>query len=162
MLVVSDTSPFNLLIQSEQESVLPALFGSILVPAQVASEMTHPAAPQVVRRFIHSPPGWLTVIAPKRLLELPRLDLGERAAISLAVKLHADLLLAYELEGRRAARQVGLSVVGAVGILEAAADRGLIKDLGAVHSAIRQTRFHVSDALLNQSLARHLSHRNAD
>ena len=41
MLVVSDTTPLNYLVLIEVVQVLPELFGSILVPAQVIKELLH-------------------------------------------------------------------------------------------------------------------------
>lgn len=40
-----------------------------------------------------------------------------------------------------------------------AADDGLIADLAAAHGRIRGLRFHVADAILNASLARHLARK---
>ncbi|NNM88123.1 MAG: hypothetical protein HKL95_06355 [Phycisphaerae bacterium] len=37
----------------------------------------------------------------------------------------------------------------------------LIADLKAVHEQLRQARFHVSEKILNDSLARHLAFRQA-
>jgi hypothetical protein len=85
-------------------------------------------------------------------------DPGEAAAISLAAELGAALLID-ELDGRREAQARGLTVIGAVGILERAADVGLIPDLAAVHTRIRGLRFHIADAILQASLARHLARR---
>lgn len=54
----------------------------------------------------------------------------------------------------------GLRVVGAIGVLERAADQGLIDDLARVYAAIRQTDFHVSEALLVRSLREYQSRRS--
>ena len=120
--------------------------------------MAHAKAPKAVRSFINAPPQWLSVRSPLKIIALPSLDLGEIAAISLAIELDAPLLMD-ERDGRVAAQAYGLSVVGAVGILEQAANKGLIPDLAAVHAAIRTLPFHVADKLLDASLARHLSRR---
>jgi len=53
-----------------------------------------------------------------------------------------------------------LTVIGAVGVLERAANLGLIDDLAAVHAKIRTMRFHVSEAILQASLNRHLATQN--
>src|SRR5437016_72045 len=103
MLVVSDNSPLNILIRVGRVELLPALFTNVVVPTQVAEEMRHRAAPTAIRQFIQSPPSWLTIASPRHLLEFPQLDAGECAAISLALELHADLLLVDESDARRAA-----------------------------------------------------------
>ena len=60
---------------------------------------------------------------------LPRvscLDKGETAAIALAESLHADLLLMDECVGCRVARSRALRVTGTLGILDLAAEHGLL------------------------------------
>jgi predicted nucleic acid-binding protein len=91
------------------------------------------------------------------VLPLPHLDRGEEAAISLAVELNATLLID-ERDGRMEAQSRGLSMIGAVGVLERAANTGLIPDLAAVHDHIRSMHFHIADAILRDSLSRHLAH----
>jgi predicted nucleic acid-binding protein len=157
-LVVSDNSPFNLLIRLDLAVLLPQLFGEVLIPPEVVAEMLHAKAPAVVQAFIATPPPWLSIRATTRPLPLPHLDSGEAAAISLATELSVPLLID-ELDGRTEAQTRGLVVIGAIGILERAANLGLIPDLSAVHQQIRTMRFHISDAVLTSSLNRHLATR---
>lgn len=157
-LVVSDNSPLNVLIRIECEDILPKLFERVFVPPEVADEMAHPAAPDSVREFILHPPTWLFIQSPKQLLSLPGLDPGEAAAISLANEVKAPLLID-ERNGRKAAKEIGVEVIGAVGALERAADLRLIPDLAAVYKRIRGLDYHVSEMLLTQSLDRHLTRK---
>jgi predicted nucleic acid-binding protein len=50
MLVVSDTTPVNVLVRIELIDVLPALFGNVLVPPAVIRELSHAHTPEVVKR----------------------------------------------------------------------------------------------------------------
>lgn len=68
MIVVSDTSPLNYLIQVDAVHVLPELFREVYVPERVTSELRHPAAPAVVRTWISRPPAWLFIRSAKRLI----------------------------------------------------------------------------------------------
>lgn len=158
-LVVSDNSPLSLLVHVGCQDILPRLFQHVVVPTVVAQELAHPAAPVSIREFIHNPPDWFTIQEPHQLLALAELDAGESAAISLALELKAPLLID-ERAGRRIAKQYGLDIIGAVGILERAADMGLITDLSDIHDKILKLKFHIDPAILAGSLARHLSQRH--
>ena len=159
-LIVSDNSPLNLLVRLGLAHALPELFDEVLIPPEVANEMRHPKAPQAVRDFLVAPPAWLRIRSPQTMLFLPQLDAGEAAAISLAVEISSPLLID-EQDGRAAALARGLEIVGAIGVLERAANEGLIADLRQVHQTIRTLRFHVADDILDRSLARHLAHGKA-
>ena len=50
-------------------------------------------------------------------------------------------------------------MVGAVGVLERAADRGLIADLATVHDRIRSLPFRVAEVILQDSLTRHIANK---
>jgi predicted nucleic acid-binding protein len=83
---------------------------------------------------------------------------GERDAISLAQEIRADALLLDEEKARIQALALGIAVIGTIGVLQRAADQGLISDLKAAHDLLRKTDFHVSEAILNNSLTRHLAY----
>jgi uncharacterized protein len=80
---------------------------------------------------------------------LQELDAGERDAILLAVHLRADLLLMDDREGVEAARHLGLTTTGTLGVLVRAAERGVI-DLSAAIGRLRNTNFRVDPLLLER------------
>jgi hypothetical protein len=80
--------------------------------------------------------------------------IGEKAAIQLAVSLHADLLLMDDRKGVNADERKGLTVTGTLEILDLAAHRGLINFDHAVNH-LRQTTFRIPEALLDTLLRRH-------
>ncbi len=49
MIVVADTTPLNYLIKLGYPDVLRELYGRVLVPSAVLTEMQHPEAPHEVR-----------------------------------------------------------------------------------------------------------------
>jgi predicted nucleic acid-binding protein len=149
-------------IRIGQIEVLAALFGSVVVPTSVAEEMSHPLTPALVREWMAQPPAWFTVQAPTSPAYPAGLrHRGERDAIALALEIQAGLILLDEEKPRAQAKALGLAVVGTVGILQRAADQGLIADLKAVYDALRKTDFRVSDRILADSLARHIASRQA-
>ena len=105
MIVVADTSPLNYLIRLGHPDVLREIYGRVLVPHAVLMEMQHPEAPPEVSAWASSPPAWLETMQVRQLdaTLAPELGTGEREAISLALELHADVLLIDERAGRREA-----------------------------------------------------------
>jgi predicted nucleic acid-binding protein len=159
-LVVADSSPLNYLVWIEQVEILPALFERIFVPEVVQNELRHSEAPESVRRWIAAPPSWLEIVPEEHESgdpDLLRLDDGERAAILLAIRIGAELLVIDDRDGVDLARSRGLAVTGTLGILDLAATRGLIRLSEAVER-LKGTSFRYPPDLLNALLSRHSRH----
>src|SRR5262249_54953847 len=107
-----------------------------------------------VRTFITSPPQWLVQQSPSIVKPIPMLHPGEVAAISLALEIHADLLLIDEVRGRKAAAAHGIRFTGTIGVLEQAADKGMV-DLADAFDRIKRTDFWISHELLDVRLRLH-------
>lgn len=118
-LVVSDTTPLNYLILIGKIDVLPSLFGSVMVPPAVVSEMQHPKAPPVVAEWAGSPPQWLKIQSPLMRLNLS-LGAGEEEAISLAEEQGIGAILADDKKARFEAKGRGIATIGTIAILELA------------------------------------------
>jgi predicted nucleic acid-binding protein len=156
-VVVADTGPINYLVQIDAADLLPKLFGKIFMPAAVRDELNHPNAPASVRNWIAQIPAWIEirpnpdpntdVVAP------PHLDEGEHAAIALAHSIQADLILMDERDGVAYARAQGFAVTGTLGVLDLAAQRGLI-NLVQAFTRLKATSFHYRQGLLDALLAR--------
>jgi len=156
-LVVADTSPLNYLILIGEVEILPALFEKVVVPEVVGDELRHDEAPDAVRRWIVKPPPWLE-IAPRERdtkdADLRDLDEGERAAILLATRIGAELLLMDDRAGVSIARTRGFAVTGTLGILDLAASRGMIR-LNEAVERLKNTSFRYQPEILDALLARH-------
>ena len=156
-LVVADTSPLNYLVLIGQVEILPALFEKVFVPQIVRNELRHDEAPERVRRWIGEPPSWLEIAAEEHVGDDPdlrHLDDGEPAAILLAVRIGAELLLIDDRDGVIAARSRGFAVTGTLGLLDLAAGRGMIRLNDAVER-LKKTSFRCHPDVLNALLARH-------
>jgi len=151
MLVVADSSPFILLITIGDVDILPKLFKNVVVPPDVLAELRQPSRPKTVLDFVASRPAWLLERTPTAVLRIPKLHAGESAAICLAEELKADLLLIDETQGRKAAAERRIPFTGTVGVLELAADRGLL-DLSEAFARVKETDFWISDDLLDERL----------
>lgn len=127
-IVVSDTSPIRALAHLGYMDLLHALFGEVLVPPAVATELEKPRS----RFQAISLHGliFVRIQAPqnrKAVAELQTtLGPGEAEALVLAVEVHADAILIDESAGRAAALRRGLAPLGVLGILLRAKEQGLV------------------------------------
>ncbi|MFN7316660.1 MAG: DUF3368 domain-containing protein [Phycisphaerae bacterium] len=151
MIVVSDTSPLNYLVQIECVHVLPALYTRVVTPRMVYAELQASGSRSEVARWASAPPSWLQISEPTTPWERLDLDAGEAAAIALARELRADSLLMDERKGVSIARGMGLVVERTPTVLAIAAQRGLI-DLRGAFTKLKSTNFRVPPALLDQLL----------
>jgi predicted nucleic acid-binding protein len=155
MVVVADTSPINYLILLDCIDVLRVLYGRIVVPVEVFAELTASGAPAAVATWVQSQPAWLEIRrAPDRALPIAinNLDIGEEAAIRLALAEPESLLLIDEAAGRSLANKLGVPNTGTLGVLSAAATEGLI-DLRVALAKLQQTNFRISLSLIERLLA---------
>jgi predicted nucleic acid-binding protein len=158
VIVVADTTPLNYLIQLGYPEVLRELYGRVLVPPAVLTEMQHLDAPPEVQAWAAAPPSWLeqTLVTELDTTLAERLGMGERQAISLALELHADVLLIDELAGRREAKQRHIFVAGTLTVLLQASLRGYCAFPEAVKQ-LREYGFWVSASVEAELMARYES-----
>ncbi|KJH69649.1 DUF3368 domain-containing protein [Aliterella atlantica] len=158
MIVVSDTSPLCYLLLIDLIEVLPQLFERVIIPQKVRDELLAADAPEVVREWIFQPPDWLEVqtITGQFDPALNQLDVGEQEAITLAIQLKVDLILLDDLAARCVATELQLEIVGLLGILGSAAEKGLI-DFPRAITRLQQTSFRASSKLIDSLLQQYQS-----
>lgn len=155
MIIVSDTTCLSHLALIGLHELLPALFGSVVIPPAVAAELSRGQVKhQVIGEVLHSP--WIevrTLDDEARTDELAMtLDRGEAEAIVLAMELNCPLLMD-DLPGRRCAQSLMLKITGTLGVLVAAKQRGLLPLVQPViHRMIHEHDFRAGQALLAQTL----------
>ncbi|MCX6605541.1 MAG: DUF3368 domain-containing protein [Acidobacteria bacterium] len=130
------------------------MFERVALPKAVQAELSAMRAPLPVRRWIAAPPAWLEIHDTTVLPRVSGLDEGETAAIALAESLHADLLLMDERDGCRVARSRGLRVTGTLGILDLAAEHGIVDFCQAIEK-LKKTNFHRPETVLRLLLKKH-------
>lgn len=132
MIVVSDTSPINYLVQLGIIEILPQLFETVIIPAEVHRELTSKRTPVVVHDWISTPPDWLEIRQNSKLIITQKADPGETAAIALANHLR---------------------IIGTVGIIELAHQEGLL-DLKTTLDELLKTNFHINETIVQQVIVR--------
>jgi len=159
--VVSDTSPLNYLVMVGEVEILHLLYDRFLIPFEVLAELEDAGAPPEVLRWVRARPDWLDV----RWVDvqtgdagLDQLDEGERAAILLAEQESGALLIVDDAAGRAEANRRRIHNTGTLGVLRAAAIRGLV-DLPAVLTRLVATNFRAADSLLADLIAEDLERK---
>lgn len=159
-IVVTDTSPLNYLVQMGCGDMLGSMFDSVIVPEAVMRELCHPNAPESVRLWAATVPGWVMVKGCEREPPALGLDPGETEAIGLALELGIETVIMDERKGRRAAAQLGLISIGTLTLLEMGDDMGLL-DYESMLQRLRECGFHVGEDLIAASYQRVQRHREA-
>jgi predicted nucleic acid-binding protein len=144
----------NYLILIGYIDLLPRLFERVVLPVPVQTELYSVLAPAPVQLWTASPPAWLEIAQTPEIVLSTGIHRGEAAAIALATMLQADLLLIDDRKGMRVARQQGLRATGTLGLLDLAAERGLINFADAI-AKLEQTTFRRPEALLETLLKKH-------
>lgn len=133
--------------------VLHRLYGTVIVPQQVITELIDPAAPNEVRGWALNLPDWIDIrVAVVNDASMLHLDPGGRAAITLAQSEPGALLLIDDAAGRIEASRRGILNTGTLGVLRAAALRELL-DLPTALARLVETNFRVSMELVSALLA---------
>jgi predicted nucleic acid-binding protein len=131
MIVVADTTPLISLLKINRLELLETLFGQVMIPRAVFSELIADERFQAEADQIKSKSFIVvqTVANAESVSVLKRatgLDQGESEAIVLTDELKADLLLMDEAKGRTISDQMGIKIMGTVGLLMAAYEEHII------------------------------------
>jgi len=160
MGAVSNTSPILNLAIIGRLSLLRQQFSQIVLPPAVLLELRLdrdlPGVSEL-RRAIDE--NWMRVqeVDDRFLVQsLTRdLDQGEAEAIALACQIRSPWLLLDEHDGRRAAKSLGLRVIGTLGVLLRGYHEGHISSLRHEVENLRdQAGFRISEALVSDLLRR--------
>ncbi|GAB2479576.1 DUF3368 domain-containing protein [Algoriphagus taiwanensis] len=139
--VISDTSCLIALQKVEKLEILSSLFTNVTITEEVYQE------------FGNTLPSWITIVKNKnesKFIELQKvLDLGESSSIALALSTDNSLLIIDEIKGRKIAIKNGVEIIGTLGILILAKNKGLIDNLEKVIYDLRQNGFHISKKLMD-------------
>ena len=144
MIIVSNAGPIIALSQIDKLHLLPALFGMIVIPHAVRSEL-------IQCRTQVDAASWIEVHTVGDTFNADvlreRLDPGESAAIALAIQINADLLLIDEARGRRVADSRQLKYSGTLGLIVEAKKRGLVASVAPILEDLRISGLYMSEAL---------------
>jgi len=155
MRVVCDTSPLILLSKIRRLDLLAELYEEVIIPSSVLDEVGAKPGKEAeqIRALLQSPRFRLRKAMKRTLQELPSgLGRGEREAIALALETRADLVVLDDQQGRRVAREKGLSVAGTVGILIEAREQGRIPSVRRELDRLIEAGMWVDEAFYHRIL----------
>ena len=137
--IISDTSCLILLDKIDELPILNKLFGVITTTSEVAIEFGQPL------------PSWFEIREPadknyQAIIEAT-VDKGEASAIALAIELDDCLLIIDDLKGRKFASQLGLTIIGTIGVIVDAKLAGIIPSVKPILSKIKSTNFRFTEQL---------------
>ncbi len=137
--IISDTSCLILLDKIGELEILNKLFGNITTTSEVAAE------------FGQLLPSWFEIRDPsdknyQSIIETS-VDKGEASAIALAIELDDCLLIIDDLKGRKFAQQLGLTIIGTIGIIVDAKLVGIINSVKPILVKIKSTDFRITEQL---------------
>lgn len=127
-IIVSDATPIIAFSKINRLKLLEDIVGDLIIPEGVSRELfAYKKADTGVLKECR----WIktkTVNSQSDVnLLLPTLDKGESEVIILAKEINADIVVIDELSARKVAIMLGLPVIGTIGLLIAAKEKGLIE-----------------------------------
>lgn len=124
----ADASPIIILAQGGQLDLLRAVAPRIVIPARVAAENRRPSLPDAATHALDTA-SWLQIVETgpvPPVIRRFRLGSGEEAVLTWAWSHPGAAVIIDELRGRRAARRLGIPVIGMLGIILEGKRAGLI------------------------------------
>jgi predicted nucleic acid-binding protein len=146
-IIISDTSCLIALSNIGLLHIIKDLYGEIIITSEVKAE------------FDELLPEWIIVIQVKDKVKQAnienRLDKGEASSIALALEIPNSLLIIDELKGRNIAKSLNIEIIGTIGILLLASNKGLINDVLCVILKLVNSGFRLSDKLLDKIIEKY-------
>lgn len=155
MVIVSNAGPIIALARIGKLDLLKQ-FKQIYIAQEVYKEVVvkgegKPGSDEVENS------DWFIIKEVKNTLAVESLTIelekGEAETIIVALELNADLVLMDESIGRDIAKSRGLKVIGTVGILAGAYEKGIIKDLKMVLDDLRSKKVWISEKVYKRVLS---------
>jgi predicted nucleic acid-binding protein len=153
VIVVSDSSPLIALSSVDSLDLMQLLFDTVIIPVSVRDEVMGTAAKIVVEMpsFISVEP--VAAKLPVRFFKL-NLHAGESEAISLALERGIQGIILDDKQAREIATELGLKVIGTLGLLTLAKRKGFLSEVRPIMlQIIERVNFRIAPSVLNRALS---------
>ena len=135
-VIISDTSCLIALSNIGQLDLLKKVFGRVTITPEVFDEYT--------KKYNEKIPDWIDIKEAKnknKIIELnTKLGLGESSSIVLASEIPSSLVIIDEKKAREYALNLGLNVIGTVGIIRRATDINIIESPQKANELFRELK----------------------
>jgi len=154
---IADTSALSALCRIGRLEILRWRFLPVIVAHAVRMELEAADDKDLIGMIDQAcEAGWMRVADPSTSdwqAPVSRLGPGETAALALAFAMPEAVLLMDESRGRRAARMLGLTTTGVLGLLMWAKQAGRLDSLAqAIHELRTKDSFFIGPEILRQAL----------
>lgn len=150
MNIVSNSSP---LIALAKIGMLDIIKYDIVIPKAVFDEITRPNR-QYAKELYKWGRDKTIEVKNKKAVEYLVLIInrGEAETIALAEELNADAVLIDDLKARKIAKLRGLNIIGTIGVLLDAKEKGIIGELKPLLDMLIKKKIRVSKELYDHAL----------
>lgn len=152
MLIIADTSALIAVATCDGLSWLDSLFTEVQVPQAVFKEATTQGKPQADVLKAYLTDKVINIDLSDFIIATQGLGNGELEAMALYKHQHADNLLIDDLRARKTASYNHIKIIGSVGILLLAKEKGLISSIKPYLESIQQSEIYISKGLIQQAL----------
>jgi predicted nucleic acid-binding protein len=146
--VIINTSPMQYLYQINLLSLLPKLYGKIIVPQSVVDELEVGRSLGVALPNINSL-NWVSIQQARSQQILPlvtELGAGEREVLALGVEITDSLLVLDDALGRSYANLLGLQLTGTLGIILKGKQQGYLSEVAPILDKLNALQFRLSSS----------------
>jgi len=143
-LIVSDSTTIITLLNIDRMDILENIFEQVIIPSKVHNEIC------IKNITLNDSFFMKKEIEDKTLYKLlsKNLDAGESEALVLAIEMDLSLIID-EKKGRRIAHNMGISIMGILGVLLLGYKRNYLQydEIREIYKAIKEADFRVSKKL---------------
>jgi predicted nucleic acid-binding protein len=153
VIIVCDASPLIALSLCDKLDLLDTIFKEVVVPEMVYQEVSREGKPEAGKIAAWAQ-GKVQKAGKQPLFQAVNLslDAGESEVIALYWERSADFLLIDEQRGRRIAAQSGIKIIGTLGILLLAKEKGLVNAVKPFLDQLWESPIRISDFLYQDIL----------
>ncbi len=153
MIVIADSSALVALSICQALPLLEILFEKIYVPEAVFREVSIKGKSEADVLTDYLSTRIKSIQTDKtQIMNAANLGSGEQEAITLYIEFSADLLIIDDARAKKVAYANGLEVIGSVGVLLLAKQRGLINKIRPMLNLLAVSDIHLGSSLIEKAL----------